>query len=146
MSGRTLSAGQGGEAGGLGAGGPSHGAVSPGPGAGPPPGAAAGPAAEDPQSAAELKGRPPPSVGSAAVRLVLLSSLKTSEASGSGSKVIGISRPCTMTRGCIQGSADHDGLGAGVVSSSFLDCLKGNKSFRWLKQQQLLLTAVLHRL
>lgn len=55
MLGRTVSAGQGGEAGRLGAGGSRHGAVSSRAGAGPPPPAAAAPAAEDPQSAAELK-------------------------------------------------------------------------------------------
>lgn len=57
-------AGQGGEAGRLGAGGPGPGAVSPRAGAGPPAGPAAAPAAEDSQSAAELRGphhhrRPP---------------------------------------------------------------------------------------
>lgn len=55
MLGRTVSAGEGGEAGRLGAGGSSHGAVSSRSGAGPPPRSAAAPAAEDPQSAAALK-------------------------------------------------------------------------------------------
>lgn len=55
MLGRTVSAGEGGEAGRLGAGGSRHGAVSSRSGAGPPPRSAAAPAAEDPQSAAKLK-------------------------------------------------------------------------------------------